>query len=92
MNMSLNHINFAVKMGFVLCEVGTEFCTELKRISHYHGHVVATSPSPQIPRFDTRPVQLGFVVPEVALVLRVSPVSTIPLLLHINLCLYATLT
>jgi hypothetical protein len=92
MNVSLNHINFVVKMGFGLCEVGTEFCTEFKRISHFNGHVVAASLSPQIPRFDTRPVQLGIVVPEVALGLQFSPVSIIPLLLHTNLCLYATLT
>jgi hypothetical protein len=58
--MFLNHINFVVKMGFAFCEVSTEFCTEFKRISHFNGHVMAT-------RFDTRPVQLGFVVPEVVL-------------------------
>ena len=92
MNMSLNHINFVVKMGFVFREVGIEFCTEFKRISRFNGHVVATSLSPQIPRFDTRPVQLGFVVPEVALGLRFSPVTIIPLLLHTNLCPYATPT
>ena len=71
--MSRNHINFVVKTGFVLCEVGTEFCTEFKRISHFNGHVVATSLSPQTPRFDTRPFQLGFVVPEVALGASVFP-------------------
>ena len=83
--MSLNHINFVVKTQFVLCEVGTEFCTEFKRISHFNGHFVATSLSPKIPSFDTRPVQLGFVVPAVALRLRSSPVTIIPRLLHTNL-------
>ena len=90
--MSLNHINFVAKTGFVLFEMGTEVCTEFKRISYLNGHVMATSLSPQNPRFDTRPVQLGFVVSVVALGLRFSPVSIIPLLLYTNLCLYATLT
>lgn len=92
MNTSLNHVNFVAKTGCVLLEVDTEVCTEFKRISYVNGHVMATSLSPQNTRFDIRQVQFGFVAPEVALGLWFFPVSIIPLLIHTNLHLYATLT
>jgi hypothetical protein len=89
-NMSLIHINFEVNMGFVLCKVGTEFCTDFKRISHFNGHVMATSLSPQIPglipgqsTWDSCFLQWhwGYCF---------RPISIIPLALHVHL--YAILT
>jgi hypothetical protein len=47
MSVSLNHIKCVVKMGFVLCELGIEFCAKFKRISHFNGHIMTQALSHQ---------------------------------------------